>query len=224
MIANSLSITIAQRTREFATLRTLGASRRQVRFSVHHRVARDRARSRRSSGSSSASRSRRGCSGSSTPSASRCRTAACSFSTRDDRRLAARRDPRDAAREHRARRSGRRACLRSPPCARARRSHRAGSPASGRRIAALVTALGFAGLSDRALRARLDTTQSCSSCSSAMVLVFIGVALLSAPLIVRPLTGILGWPGRRVCGASPAGSPATTRTGTRSARRRPRRR
>src|SRR5205085_4626812 len=30
VIANSLSITIAQRTREFATLRTLGASRRQV--------------------------------------------------------------------------------------------------------------------------------------------------------------------------------------------------
>ena len=30
MIANSLSITIAQRTRELATLRTLGASRRQV--------------------------------------------------------------------------------------------------------------------------------------------------------------------------------------------------
>jgi putative ABC transport system permease protein len=34
VIANSLSITIAQRTREFATLRTLGASRRQVRISV----------------------------------------------------------------------------------------------------------------------------------------------------------------------------------------------
>ena len=30
VIANSLSITIAQRTREFATLRTIGASRRQV--------------------------------------------------------------------------------------------------------------------------------------------------------------------------------------------------
>ena len=30
VIANSLSITIAQRTRELATLRTLGASRRQV--------------------------------------------------------------------------------------------------------------------------------------------------------------------------------------------------
>ena len=34
VIVNSLSITIAQRTREFATLRTLGASRRQVRLSV----------------------------------------------------------------------------------------------------------------------------------------------------------------------------------------------
>jgi putative ABC transport system permease protein len=34
VIANSLSITIAQRTREFATLRTLGATRRQVLWSV----------------------------------------------------------------------------------------------------------------------------------------------------------------------------------------------
>ena len=34
VIANSLSITIAQRTREFATLRTLGASRRQVRRAI----------------------------------------------------------------------------------------------------------------------------------------------------------------------------------------------
>src|SRR5205085_12033860 len=34
VIANSLSITIRQRTRELATLRTLGASRRQVRRSI----------------------------------------------------------------------------------------------------------------------------------------------------------------------------------------------
>ena len=34
MIANTLSITVAQRTRELATLRTLGASRRQVLTSV----------------------------------------------------------------------------------------------------------------------------------------------------------------------------------------------
>ena len=50
VIANSLSITIAQRTREFATLRTLGASRRQVLDLDHPRVARRRRRSRRSSG------------------------------------------------------------------------------------------------------------------------------------------------------------------------------
>ena len=34
VIANSLSITIAQRTRELATMRTLGASRRQVLVSI----------------------------------------------------------------------------------------------------------------------------------------------------------------------------------------------
>src|SRR5205085_9776083 len=34
VIANSLSITIAQRTREFATLRTMGATRGQVRRSI----------------------------------------------------------------------------------------------------------------------------------------------------------------------------------------------
>src|SRR6185312_14939087 len=34
VIANSLSITVTQRTREFATLRTLGATRRQIRRSV----------------------------------------------------------------------------------------------------------------------------------------------------------------------------------------------
>ena len=42
VIANSLSITIAQRTREFATLRTLGASRRQVLALDHRRGARRR--------------------------------------------------------------------------------------------------------------------------------------------------------------------------------------
>ena len=47
VIANTLSITIAQRMREFATLRTLGASRRQVLWSVMRRGARDRRRSAR---------------------------------------------------------------------------------------------------------------------------------------------------------------------------------
>ena len=74
VIANSLSITITQRTRELATLRTLGASRRQVRASIvvegivdrHYSLGgRDRASAW---GSASASSS---CS---MPSASRCRT------------------------------------------------------------------------------------------------------------------------------------------------------
>ena len=55
VIANSLSITIAQRTREFATLRTLGASRRQILRLDHRRGARRRHRSRRSSACSSGS-------------------------------------------------------------------------------------------------------------------------------------------------------------------------
>ena len=42
VIFNTLSITVAQRTREFATLRTLGASRKQVMRSVEARGPRDR--------------------------------------------------------------------------------------------------------------------------------------------------------------------------------------
>ena len=47
VIFNTLSITVAQRVRELATLRTLGASRRQVLGSVDARGLRDRRRSRR---------------------------------------------------------------------------------------------------------------------------------------------------------------------------------
>ena len=60
VIFNTLSITVAQRTREFATLRTLGGSRRQVLRSVIARGVRGRARRLASSGSSSASGSPRG--------------------------------------------------------------------------------------------------------------------------------------------------------------------
>ena len=44
VIFNTLSITVAQRTREFATLRTIGASRRQISGLGDHRGARDRPR------------------------------------------------------------------------------------------------------------------------------------------------------------------------------------
>ena len=69
----------------------------------------------------------------------------------------------------------------------------------------------------------LDTTQILLFMILGTVLVFIGVAMLSAPLI----SGLDGHPRlarRAVSAARPARSPATTPGGTRSARRRPRRR
>ena len=74
VIVNSLSITIAQRTRELATLRTLGASRRQVRTLGRGRGARDGRDRLGDRPLPRPRRSPRGCSRSSTRSASRCRT------------------------------------------------------------------------------------------------------------------------------------------------------
>ena len=86
VIANSLSITIAQRTREFATLRTIGATNRQVLGSVIVEAL-VVGSSRRSSASSSGSCSRRGSSSCSTPSASRFRTpGSCSSRARSSSR------------------------------------------------------------------------------------------------------------------------------------------
>ena len=53
LIFNMFSITVAQRIREIAMLRTLGASRRQILTSVHARGVRDGRRRPRSSASSS---------------------------------------------------------------------------------------------------------------------------------------------------------------------------
>ena len=50
LIFNTFSITVAQRSREFALLRTLGATRRQVLDSRAARGARDRRHRARSSG------------------------------------------------------------------------------------------------------------------------------------------------------------------------------
>ena len=98
VIANSLSITIAQRTREFATLRTLGASRRQVLRSIIVEalvvgfVA-------SVSGCSSACCSRRACSRCSTRSGSRFRTPGSLFETRTAVVALLVGDPRHADRE-----------------------------------------------------------------------------------------------------------------------------
>ena len=121
VIANSLSITIAQRTREFATLRTLGASRRQVLGLDHHRGARRGRRSRRSSASSSASLLAQG----PLQALRRGRLHAAEQRPRSSRRArsSSRCSSASSSRCSRAcvRRCARRACRRSRRCARARR-------------------------------------------------------------------------------------------------------
>ena len=117
VIANSLSITIAQRTREFATLRTIGATNRQILGSVLVEalvvgtvasvvgpLPRPRC-------------SRRASSSCSTPSASRCRTrVSCSSRGRSSSRS----QPGSSSPSSRAstRASARRRSRRSRPCAR----------------------------------------------------------------------------------------------------------
>ncbi|MGI8974560.1 MAG: ABC transporter permease, partial [Gaiella sp.] len=65
----------------------------------------------------------------------------------------------------------------------------------------LLTALGFAALLWGLFGPDLDTTQILLFMGVGTVLVFFGVALLSARF-VRPLAGFLGWPGARVGGAA----------------------
>ena len=116
VIFNTLSITVAQRTREFATLRTIGASRRQVLGSVVLEalvigvgglviglLARPRARQRPER---ALRRSDRPAADADGPRA-RARSSSRSSSAR-----------RDARSQGSSRRSGRRACRRSRPCAR----------------------------------------------------------------------------------------------------------
>ena len=97
IIFNTFSITVAQRTREFALLRTLGASRRQILRSVLARGARDRRRRGRARPARRASLSRRRCSalfkafGADLPDTGTVHRVA------HDHRLAARRHDRDAS-------------------------------------------------------------------------------------------------------------------------------
>ena len=161
MIVNSLSITIAQRTRELATLRTLGASRRQVRASV---VVEALVMGVIASvvGLFLGLALAKGlfalfdAVGFTLPNNGllfETRTIVVSLAARD-RRHADRELLPGAARDARA--------ARSPPCARGRSCRRAASTASGRRSPAVLTALGFGAARPRALLARdLD---ACSSC------------------------------------------------------------
>lgn len=201
VIFNSLSITIAQRTRELATLRTLGASRRQVRFSV---IVESLVMGTVASivglflGLALATGLFRlfDAVGFTLP------NSGLIFSTRTiivslllgisvtliasilPAFKATRVPPIAAVREGATIAPGRFARFRTP-------------------IAAVVTLLGFAGLLWGLFGPDLDTTQILLFMILGMVLVFIGVAMLSAPLIPG-LTGVLGWPGARFGGAAGA--------------------
>ena len=208
VIFNTLSITVAQRMREFATLRTLGASRRQVLGSVilealviglgasHRRpVQRPRARCR-------AERALQG---------AEPRPAADADGVRDahDRRLAARRDARDA----------RRRPLPGDPRdqgAADRRGPRGRDDAAGA-LRALHAVHRVRDRGARGPRARLrDARRRASRVGDRFALLgvgvlalFIGVAMLSSRL-VRPLVSVVGHPGPAASAAPPASSPRAT--------------
>ena len=201
VIFNSLSITIAQRTRELATLRTLGASRRQVRFSV---IVEALVMGTLASivGLFLGLLLATGLFNLFDAVGFTLPNSGLIFSTRTiivslllgitvtliasilPAFKATRVPPIAAVREGATIAPGRFARLRTP-------------------IAALVTLLGFAGLLWGLFGPDLETTQILLFMILGMVLVFIGVAMLSAPLIPS-LTGILGWPGARFGGAAGA--------------------
>ena len=224
VIANTLSITIAQRMREFATLRTLGATRRQVLGSVRRRGARDRhpRLARRASSSGSASRRALECalrraSGVDLPKSGTVfatRTVIVSLVVGDpghvDRQPAA-----GAARDARAA-DRRRARGRGPAARRASRA--SGRRSRDRGVVARHRARARLG----ALRPRpLDGATLLALGVGVARCVFIGVAIYAstARAAAGPAARLARHGDRRRRRAS---SRATTRCGTRSARRRPR--
>ncbi len=197
VIVNSLSITIAQRTRELATLRTLGASRRQVRFSV---MVEALAMGVMASivGLFLGLLLAKGlfalfeAVGFTLPNSGlifETRTIVVSLALGIIVTLIASVFPALRA-------------TRVPPIAAVRegatlppgRFHRLRTP-----VAAVITALGFAGLIIGLFSS--GTTKVLLLLIVGTLLIFIGVALLSAPAIPT-LTAILGWPGSRLGGAA----------------------
>ncbi len=197
VIANSLSITVAQRTREFATLRTLGASRRQVLQSVlFEAVLLGAIASLAGLGIGVALAS--GLSalfdslGFTLPRAGlplETRTIVISLLVGIGVTLLA--SLRPAIRSTRV-----------PPIAAVRegatlpegRFHRYRSAG-----AAVLAALGFLSLAYGLFKHGLGTTQILTWMGVGVVLVFIGVALISSHL-VEPLAAAIGWPGVRAGG------------------------
>ena len=200
VIANSLSITIAQRTREFATVRTLGASRRQVLGSIVIEalvvgvVASAVGVLLGLAARGGPVRPLRRSSGFTLPNSGllfQPRTAVIGMLAGVLVTLLASLRPAVRA-------------TRVPPIAAVRegaelpegRFHRFRTPWS-----ILVTVVGFAALSYGLFKSGLGTTQLLAWMGIGALLIFFGVALLSQRFI-RPLAAVLGWPARRFGGAA----------------------
>ena len=222
VIANTLSITIAQRTRELATLRTLGATRRQVLRSVlleafvigvlasivglflglgaregpqrAVRLARDQPPERRAPCSRPARSSSRWSSASGSPCSPRC-----------------------------GRRCARRACRRSPPCARERCCRPRGSPATALHAAVVTIARRRRADAGRPVRARpLDRhAPACDRGRRGGAVHRRLDARAAARAADRARARSAGRPVRR---RRRIARPGATRSATRRGRRRPRRR
>ena len=200
VIANSLSITIAQRAREFATVRTLGGSRRQILGSIIVEAlvvgtAASLVGLFLGLGLAKLLFWLFDLVGFTLP------NTGLLFETRTIVVSLARRDHRDAAREPASRRFARRACPRSPPSARGRRCRRRASPASALSARSWPTGLGFAALLYGLFGSGLGTTQILIWMGLGALLIFIGVSLFAARL-VRPLAAALGAPAARLGGSA----------------------
>ena len=200
VIFNTLSITVAQRTREFATLRTLGASRKQVLRSVVLEglvigllASRDRARAR--------SRARQG--HGRAVQRTRRRPAGRDDGRRDedDHRVAAAGHRHHAAGQHPAGEAGDpRAADRGGARGRDPPDHADGgafAQRGPRRHARLARR-------DLARHLRRWSERGCGRVAArrcGVLGLFVGIALL-APRLVKPLARVVGWPARRAGGVA----------------------
>ena len=200
VIFNTLSITVAQRTREFATLRTLGASRKQVMRSV---VLEGLVIGFVASviGLLAGLGIYKGLNALFVAIGADLPKSGTVIAHADDHRLAADRHDRDAAREHPAR-AARHAGAADRGGPRGRRAaRRPGSPSHSAKLAYGVVAASVAAISRRRVRRRRRHARRRRPARRRRDRA-VRRRRLAAPRLVEPLARLVGWPGRRTGGVA----------------------